>query len=901
LQLLKNRKILTVTLIIILSIITAIILNAPGASDKKAAVNKSEDTKLIEAVTPQVQGEPEKITDPGEKPSEEPGSSGKGQVYEAEAPGNTLTGKTSIRACNIESVCSEGKMAGDLSGGSTLQFNDVNVPSAGIYNLSLYYISGDARPVSIRVNDGVAETVSPPKTADWDSIGIFDIEVRLQEGNNTIKFDDDGGWSPDIDKIELIRVKDQGEESINVSDIANIGSEVQSSMFGTIKVTEYEKGVIFSNDTYKITYNTESGLAAYDWNNSTIAKGIYSSLVLDQQLDSRNYDDHFFAMNKVERIKDNHGVGIRVTIENRHSGLPTMKQIYQIYDRQSYFLLSLEVTGESTISTNDIAPIVLNSTGGIDLGSKDENRVLIVPFDNDMWSKYQARTINTSLNNKSYVSSELTAIYDNSSRNGLVIGSVTHDTWKTGIYWSGSNNQLNKLKIYGGYSSLTSTHDTLPHGKVSGTTVTSPQIFVGYFSDYRDGLETFGHANAAVAAPLKFGHDIPKGVPIGWNSWGAYANNLSFEKIVDVSNFFKQNLQKSSFTNKGNVYINLDSYWDNLTEQQLKDAVTIIKNNGQKAGIYYGPFVYWGNDMNQLVEGTDGKYTYGDIILRDFNGNPLPTVDGAYAVDPTHPGTKKRIEYHFKRFLELGFEYIKIDFLSHGSFEGKHYDPNVTTGVQAYNQGMAYINEVLGGKMFISASIAPLFPSQYAHARRISCDIDGSLRMTEYQLNNLTYGWWQNKTIYQYNDPDYMTFAKGESFDAAQTRANAVAISGTVYMNSDDVNNPTAQDLMKKLLTNKQINKVALIGKSFRPIEGNTGTDAADVFVMENNGAYYLAVFNFTNEQVVKTVDFNRAGIPHTSPVKVTDLWTNESTQEDKQISINLIGAQSKLLKISIK
>ena len=73
--------------------------------------------------------------------------------------------------------------------------------------------------------------------------------------------------------------------------------------------------------------------------------------------------------------------------------------------------------------------------------------------------------MNTGLNNGLYVSSELTAIYDNTSRNGLVIGSVTHDTWKTGIYWSGSNDKLNELRVYGGFTSSTSTWDTIPHGR----------------------------------------------------------------------------------------------------------------------------------------------------------------------------------------------------------------------------------------------------------------------------------------------------------------------------------------------------------------------------------------------------------------------------------------------------
>ena len=127
-------------------------------------------------------------------------------------------------------------------------------------------------------------------------------------------------------------------------------------------------------------------------------------------------------------------------------------------------------------------------------------------------------------------------------------------------------------------------------------------------------MEAFGQVNATIQPPLAFGEDIPEGVPVGWNSWGAYASDLSFDKAVSVSNYFKDHIQNLSFNNEGNIYINLDSYWDNMTDQQLTDLVQLIHSNGQKAGIYYSPFVYWGNNMEQEVEGTNGKYKYGDIV-----------------------------------------------------------------------------------------------------------------------------------------------------------------------------------------------------------------------------------------------------------------------------------------------
>jgi hypothetical protein len=68
---------------------------------------------------------------------------------------------------------------------------------------------------------------------------------------------------------------------------------------------------------------------------------------------------------------------------------------------------------------------------------------------------------------------------------------------------------------------------------------------------------------------------------------------------------------------------------------------------------------------------------------------------------------------------------------------GAHYDKSITTGVQAYNYGLAYIAEAAGDGMFVDLSISPIFPGgQYAHARRVSCDVFGGIFNSEYLMNN---------------------------------------------------------------------------------------------------------------------------------------------------------------------
>jgi alpha-galactosidase len=410
-------------------------------------------------------------------------------------------------------------------------------------------------------------------------------------------------------------------------------------------------------------------------------------------------------------------------------------------------------------------------------------------------------------------------------------------------------------------------------------------------------MEEYGKANALIAPPLAFGDNVPKSVPVGWNSWGAFGSKLTYQDVLDTSDYVKQHLQDEGFSNKNVTYINLDSYWDNLTEEQLANTVAKIRKNGQKAGIYWGPFVYWGDNMDQMVEGS--KYKYGDIILRDESGNPLPKLDGAYAVDPSHPGAKDRITSFLNRFKKLGFEYIKLDFLTHGALEGKHNDPAVQTGTQAYNQGMAYVNSLIADKMFISASIAPLFPSQYAHSRRIATDTFGSISDTEFQLNALTYGWWQNGTINHYTDPDHMALSRAGSLTEARSRVNSAVISGTVFMDSDDVHDAKAQEYITSLLTNKKVLEVAKKGEAFRAIEGNTGAKAADAFVLNDKGTYYIAVFNYSSMPVNQRVNLVRAGLDGNTAYKLTDLWTGAVSQDQGSLQMTLEPTESKLFRLS--
>src|SRR6202034_3870732 len=163
--------------------------------------------------------------------------------------------------------------------------------------------------------------------------------------------------------------------------------------------------------------------------------------------------------------------------------------------------------------------------------------------------------------------------------------------------------------------------------------------------------------------------------------------------------------------------------------------------------------------------------------------------------------------------------------------EGVHYLTNITTGIQAYNYGLQFIDNELNNTVFISESIAPLFPYQYGHSRRIACDAEGSaISNTEYTLNSVSYGWWLDR-LYCFNDPDIMVF-NGPTTNENQSRVISGAITG-LFLDGDSFLSSASDASAIGALTNAAIDAVASYGETFLPVEGNTGTAASTVFTSE--------------------------------------------------------------------
>jgi hypothetical protein len=117
-----------------------------------------------------------------------------------EAESGQISGRAGVRDC---AACSGAKKVGDLYQGGSVEFRDVRVQKAGTYRLSASYISGDPRWFGVTVNDDPAVWAEFPATADWNTTAAHELIVHLKQGSNTIVFDSGGGYSPDLDKIDV--------------------------------------------------------------------------------------------------------------------------------------------------------------------------------------------------------------------------------------------------------------------------------------------------------------------------------------------------------------------------------------------------------------------------------------------------------------------------------------------------------------------------------------------------------------------------------------------------------------------------------------------------------------------------------------------------------------------------
>lgn len=636
----------------------------------------------------------------------------------------------------------------------------------------------------------------------------------------------------------------------------------------------------------KISYNLNSGTLNVFVNNKAVFTNMYSSVKLNgDTISSKLYTERNYS---VVQILDGFGKGRMHIITLTGKGLPQMRQIFYTYQAKQFFLTETEIKGLK-LESNFMAPLVGNFTA-----LSGDVRTIFVPFDNDTFISYNAMPFEQG---KTNLSAEVGVVYDDQTRVGFVAGSVEHSIWKTGVKVSLSAVGINQISIWGGYSDKAVTRDKIAHGMIKGSHLKSPKILIGYFDDWRNGMEEYGKANRIADPPYVFNWLKP--TPVGWNSWGVLQDKLTYEKAIKVADYFADSLK--SFRTGNTAYIDLDAYWDFMSKGdygKLKQFADYCTAKGLQPGVYWAPFTDWGHKggPDRKVEGSN--YKFGDLWTKVGDG--YHDIDGARAIDPTHPGTRQRIDYFISKLKACGFKMIKIDFLGHGAAEStKFYDTTVTTGMQAYRKGMEYLVDQLGDQMFIYAAISPsLATGRYVHSRRIACDAFKTIEHTRYTLNSVTNGWWQTY-LYNFLDADHVVLdhqTEGEN----RARMLSSAITGTFITGDDFSSDGPWSAHAKEWYQNPEFLKIIQSGKTFRPVEGNTGQGASSMFVRHIGDSFYLAVFNYNSKAQNFAIDAKRIGLNPSHYYSGVELFHKNKITLKNTLNIELPAADAIIIKLKI-
>ncbi len=123
-------------------------------------------------------------------------------VYESAAAANILSGGAVVEQCSYEwgYMCLDGNEAGYIGNGGTITLEDVNAPSAGMYNMTIYGMASGTRTYDVSVNGGAAT----PLTLTGTSFAIPSVTgtpVQLNAGNNFVELSNASAWAPDLDHL----------------------------------------------------------------------------------------------------------------------------------------------------------------------------------------------------------------------------------------------------------------------------------------------------------------------------------------------------------------------------------------------------------------------------------------------------------------------------------------------------------------------------------------------------------------------------------------------------------------------------------------------------------------------------------------------------------------------------
>ena len=170
--------------------------------------------------------------------------------YEAETGYSPAYSEIEWNVCQYSeaSFCSGGYKAGYLGGSNAnnyLEWRNVYSQEGGDYKLTIGYICGESRSMTVKVNGKTVKTFSGCHSGGWDKVGTKTVDIKLEPGNNVIRLTNTSNWMPDMDYIDVVSKKVIARVDGIGTDSAIRQSAATYDLSG--RKTSNAKGVVISN------------------------------------------------------------------------------------------------------------------------------------------------------------------------------------------------------------------------------------------------------------------------------------------------------------------------------------------------------------------------------------------------------------------------------------------------------------------------------------------------------------------------------------------------------------------------------------------------------------------------------------------------------------------------------
>jgi alpha-galactosidase len=406
---------------------------------------------------------------------------------------------------------------------------------------------------------------------------------------------------------------------------------------------------------------------------------------------------------------------------------------------------------------------------------------------------------------------------------------------------------------------------------------------------------------------------------LGWSSFSQQTIQGDF---LTQANMITQSdaLKASGLQEHGFVYINLDSGWqssfdqngrpipNNTTFPDIKVMVDHIHANGQKAGIYWIPGIEQpAVDGNYPILGTP-YHTQDIAVIPLAKGNafaanpPNPYHD---KIDFTKPGAQEYIDSIVELFSSWGFDFIKLDAVTPGSYSNDLSIDN-RADVEAWSNAIAKTGRLIW--LTVSWQLSQDYASvwqQWSNARRIDDDVECEGRcatqtnwprivLREYD----DVGWeHETSTTLGWNDMDTLDVGDGTldglSDVEKQTAITIWAMANSpMYLGGDLTK---LDNFAKSAFTNDEL---IVVDQSGLPAVQVTGGPQPVWMSKQADGSIYVAVYNLNGLSSKVTVRWSDLGFRHALAVR--DVWNHTNLGPSAAaFTTTLVGHGSRLLKVT--